>query len=50
MPITVGQDSAKTRKTLTVGGQSVAFTLAFASAAALRRRRPSARRGWRRSR
>ncbi|MEE4347208.1 MAG: aconitase family protein, partial [Paracoccaceae bacterium] len=25
MPITVGQDSAKTRKTLTVGGQSVSY-------------------------
>jgi aconitate hydratase len=25
MPITVGQDNAKTRKTLTVGGQSVSY-------------------------
>ena len=36
MPITVGQDSAKTRKTLTVGGQSVAYySIGAAEAAGL---------------
>jgi aconitate hydratase len=36
MPITVGQDSAKTRKTLTVGGKSIAYySIAAAEAAGL---------------